>query len=65
VPVRSNWYVAGALIVVGVIWIVQGLGIVGGSSFMTGVRVWAALGVALIVGGIALGIVTFRARSRS
>ena len=62
---RSRWFVAGALNVVGLIWIGQGLGILRGSSFMTGDRLWAAIGVGLIVGGVALGLLAFRTRSRS
>lgn len=61
---RSRWYIAGALIIVGVIWIGQGLGIIGGSSFMTNDRTWAALGAAFVIGGVAIAIVAVRARSR-
>jgi hypothetical protein len=64
VPVRSSWFIAGALIVVGFIWIGQGLGILGGSSFMTGERVWAWLGVGLIVAGVGTGIWAFTTRPR-
>lgn len=61
---RSSWFIAGALIVVGVIWIGQGLGIIGGSSFMTGEGVWAALGVGLIVAGVATAVWAVRTRPR-
>jgi predicted phage tail protein len=41
------------LCVVGVVWIGQGLGAIGG-SFMTGHPVWAAVGVPCLVAGLAL-----------
>jgi hypothetical protein len=64
--VRSSWFTAGALVVVGLIWIGQGLGIIGGSSFMTGDRFWAALGAGLVVGGVALfGLTAIRMRPGS
>ncbi|MGO9912865.1 MAG: hypothetical protein ACLPQS_17120 [Acidimicrobiales bacterium] len=42
-----------ALCVVGVIWIGQGLGGIGG-SVMTGHPVWAAIGVPCLIAGLAL-----------
>jgi hypothetical protein len=44
----------GALcVIVGVIWVGQGVGIIGG-SFMTGEAVWAVIGAVAIVFGVVL-----------
>lgn len=54
--------VAVAVALSGVVWILQGLGILEvGNSFMTGDRLWAVIGAMFIVAGVALGI---RARRR-
>jgi hypothetical protein len=47
------------MIVVGVIWTLQGLDVLKGSS-MSGVEYWAVVGPALAGFGIALGIVVLR-----
>jgi hypothetical protein len=47
------------MIVVGVIWTLQGLDILKGSS-MSGVEYWAVVGPALAGFGLALGIVALR-----
>ena len=53
-------YVASVvLIVVGLVWIGQGLGMIGGSS-MSGQIIFAILGAALLVGGGALAWQTRR-----
>jgi hypothetical protein len=49
------------MVVVGVLWTLQGLDIVKGSS-MSGVQYWAVVGPALAGLGIALGIVVVRGR---
>ena len=49
------------MVVVGVIWTLQGLGHLEGSP-MTGVQFWAVVGPALAGFGIALGIVALRGR---
>lgn len=49
------------LIVVGVIWTLQGLGRLEGSP-MTGVEFWAVVGPAVAGFGVALGIVALRGR---
>jgi hypothetical protein len=38
------------LALVGVVWTLQGLGVIAGKSFMVGDPFWAVVGVALIVG---------------
>lgn len=50
---------AAVLALVGLVWIGQGLGFIGG-SFMTGSLVWAAIGTALLVGGALLVVVERR-----
>jgi LPXTG-motif cell wall-anchored protein len=52
--------VGGLLIFVGVVWLLQGIGVIGG-SFMTGSSFWAVVGGACILSGGALLIF---ARSR-
>jgi hypothetical protein len=53
---RSAYIAAGLLIVIGSIFVVQGLGILRGSSFMVGDARWAVIGVVLIVLGAVLGL---------
>ena len=48
-----RWIVAVVLFVVGAVWILQGVDVLGG-SFMTGHGIWAVFGVILIVVAIAL-----------
>jgi hypothetical protein len=56
--------VIGALLVlVGVVWIGQGVGIIEG-SFMTGEAVWAIIGAVCLVLGATLLVTTLRARPR-
>jgi hypothetical protein len=45
--------IAALLIVVGAVWVLQGVGVLGG-SFMTGEAVWAVIGAACIGGGLLL-----------
>jgi len=49
------------MMVVGVIWTLQGLGILEGSA-MTGLEFWAVIGPALAGLGLALAIVAVRGR---
>ena len=41
------------LVLLGGLWTLQGLGVVGG-SFMTGSRLWLVIGLVLLVAGVAL-----------
>ena len=41
------------LVVLGGLWTLQGLGLVGG-SFMTGSRLWLVIGLVLVIAGVAL-----------
>ena len=46
--------VAGVLLILlGGLWTLQGVGLVGG-SFMTGSRLWLVIGLILVVAGVAL-----------
>ena len=58
---RWMLWVGLALIVVGVLWTLQGLGYVGGSA-MTGVGLWAVLGPLNAVVGLALVLLGRRDR---
>jgi hypothetical protein len=49
----SRLVIAAVLALVGLVWIGQGLGFIGG-SFMTGSPFWAAVGVALLAGAALL-----------
>ena len=51
---RSAYIAAGLLIVVGGVFVGQGLGILRGSSFMVGDPRWAVIGAVLIVLGALL-----------
>ncbi len=62
---RTRWIVAAVLVVVGTVWIGQGLGILRGSSFMTGDPLWAVLGLGLVAVGLVVGWAALRARPRS
>jgi hypothetical protein len=52
---RSRLAVAAVLLIVGVIWIGQGTGTVGGSA-MSGQSMWALVGSALVLGGLVIGV---------
>ena len=45
--------IAVVLLVVGAVWVLQGVGVLGG-SFMTGEAVWAVIGVACLGVGVLL-----------
>ena len=49
------------LVLIGVIWLIQGLGIVTTGSFMDGQSVWAVIGGACVAGGL---VVLSRSRRR-
>lgn len=58
---RTRISLAVGLLVVGCIWIAQGLGLLAGTSFMVGDQRWALAGAALIGIGLVLAV---SARSR-
>jgi hypothetical protein len=41
------------LVLIGAVWALQGVGVIGGSS-MTGSTMWLVIGIVLVVAGIAL-----------
>lgn len=59
---RTRWTAAFALAAIGLVWVGQGLGIFGGSSFMVGDTRWAIAGVGLLAGGVMLGWLALRNR---
>jgi uncharacterized membrane protein HdeD (DUF308 family) len=59
--VRVLFAFGGLFLVVGVIWLGQGVGLIGG-SFMTGQAVWAVIGVVCIIFGAFLVRAGFRWR---
>jgi hypothetical protein len=52
-----------ALVLVGVVWFFQGVGVIHG-SFMTGEAIWAVIGGGCVVVGVALLVGARRARGR-
>ncbi|HWN35143.1 MAG TPA: hypothetical protein VNP03_20490 [Pseudonocardia sp.] len=48
---------------IGGLWFLQGVGVVGG-SFMTGSKLWLFIGVVVVLAGVALLRTGFRARQR-
>lgn len=53
-----------ALVVVGLVWIGQGTGLIGGSG-MSGKPVFAVIGVVLVIGGAVLAARNLRPRNRT
>lgn len=62
---RSRWIIAVVLVLVGIVWIGQGLGIIRGSGFMIDDTRWAVAGAALLVTGVAVALTAVRARPRT
>jgi hypothetical protein len=60
---RGRWLLAALLVVLGFVWIGQGLGLLRGSSFMVNDLRWAGAGVVAVVGGAVLAV-SARRRSR-
>jgi membrane-bound ClpP family serine protease len=57
---RGQMFTAGALVLVGLIWIGQGAGLLRGSGFMVGEPFWAVLGVVFVVAGAILAVSAWR-----
>ena len=57
---RTRWLVVSVLLLVGIVWVAQGLGLLRGSGFMDGEPLWAVIGGALIAAGAALAGVSLR-----
>ena len=57
---RGRLITAASLVVVGLIWIGQGFGLFGASSFMFGELFWAVVGAVFVVAGSILGLIEWR-----
>jgi len=55
--------VAAVLIAIGVVWALQGLGVMGGSA-MSGNSMWAIIGPIVVIVGIGVGLVALRRGAR-
>jgi predicted membrane protein len=62
---RVRTLIAGVLIVVGLVWIGQGLGIIRGSGFMTDDVTWAIVGAVLLAVGVVVAATVVRSRPRA
>ena len=51
--------VAAVLILLGALWALQGLGVLGGSA-MSGNKMWAVIGPIVVIVGIGVGLVALR-----
>ncbi len=51
----------GILVAIGLLWTLQGLGVVGG-SVMSGVTLWAIIGPVVALFGVVVGVVGYRRR---
>ena len=57
---RGRLLTAASLVVVGLIWIGQGLGLLRGSSFMTDEPFWVVAGALFVAAGAALALIEWR-----
>jgi hypothetical protein len=60
---RGRLLAGGLLMLVGLVWIGQGLGLLRGSSFMVDDTRWALIGAVALVVGATLVILAWRSRS--
>jgi len=60
---RTRWALIAVMVLVGLVWIGQGIGLLQGSSFMVGDPFWAFAGLALVVGGGALAAYSLSRRA--
>ena len=59
---RGRLITAVCLVVLGLVWIGQGLGLLRSSSFMTDDPFWAAVGAMFVAAGTALVLIAWRSR---
>jgi len=59
---RSRWILVTVMVLVGVVWIAQALGVLRGSSPMVDEPLWAVAGSGLVVGALVLAALTLRRR---
>lgn len=62
---RTRWFMLGAIALVGLVWIAQGLGWLPGSGFMSNEPIWAVIGAAMIASVIGILVWTFIRRTRA
>jgi hypothetical protein len=60
---RGRLLAGGLLVLVGLVWIGQGLGLLRGSSFMVDDTRWALIGAVALIVGATLVILAWRSRS--
>ena len=59
---RSRWIIAAVLLVVGLGWMLQGLGILPGNGFMDRDTRWAVIGAVIALVGVVVAWTAFKAR---
>ena len=59
---RTRGAIIAVLVLVGVVWIGQGTGLLPGSGFMVGDPFWAVAGLALVIAGGVLAVLSLRRR---
>ena len=59
---RARWIIAAVLVLIGLVWIGQGAGIIGGTGFMTDDVRWALIGAVLVAVGLVVGWTAVRGR---
>ena len=59
---RSRWIIAAVLLLVGLGWMLQGLGILPGNGFMDGDTRWAIIGAVIAVVGAFVAWTAFKMR---
>jgi hypothetical protein len=59
----SRLLIAIVLVLLGLVWIGQGSGMIGGSA-MSGSSFWAVVGVILVIAGLAVGVLEWRRSTR-
>lgn len=62
--VRVTYLIPGVLLLlIGLIWVLQGAGVIGG-SFMTGQKLWLGIGIVAAIAGLGLGYLGLGQRAR-
>ena len=59
---RTRWIAAAVLLLVGLGWMLQGLGILPGNGFMDNDTRWAVIGAVIALAGAAVAWTAFRMR---
>jgi len=59
---RTRWIIAAVLVIIGAVWMGQGLGLFRGSGFMDGDPLWAFIGALLVIAGIVVAVTALRVR---